>query len=132
MFRLSIVTPEKTVYEDEINSLIAPGTVGYLGIMSNHAPLITSLQPGKFSFKDKDGKEIKMAISGGFLENSHNHCTILADSAEFASDIDLERASESLKRAERRLKASGGEIDLGRAREAYDRAKNRLKVAKDK
>ena len=132
MFRLSIVTPERTVYEDDVTSLVAPGTVGYLGIMSNHAPLITSLKPGKFTIKDKNGVEIKMALSGGFLENSHNKCTILADSAEFSSKIDLERATEALKRAEQRLKDSGGEIDLGRAREAFDRAKNRINVAKDK
>jgi F-type H+-transporting ATPase subunit epsilon len=81
MFRLSVVTPERVIYEENVASIIAPGEVGYLGIMSNHAPIITSLKPGKLTVKDGSGKEINLAVSGGFLENSSNTCTILADSA---------------------------------------------------
>ncbi len=132
MFRLSVVTPERIVYEEDVVSIIAPGDVGYLGIMSNHAPIITSMKPGKLSVKDGSGNEIKIAVSGGFMENSSNTCTILADSAEFADDIDLERARESLERAKQRVRNAAGEIDTPRAKEAYERAKNRLKVAKKK
>ncbi len=130
MYKLSIVTPEKVVYEEEVASIIAPGTVGYLGILSNHAPIITSLKPGVLNVKDNSGNEINFAISGGFLENSSNICTVLADSAEFAKDIDLERAQESLKRAKQRLQNAAGEIDAGRAGEAFERAKNRVTLAK--
>ncbi|MEE9442076.1 MAG: ATP synthase F1 subunit epsilon [candidate division Zixibacteria bacterium] len=132
MYKLSIVTPEKIIYEEEVSSIIAPGTLGYLGIMSNHAPIITSLKPGKLMIKDNKDEVINFALSGGFLENSSNVCTILADSAEFASDIDLERARESLARAKQRIRNAAGEIDVGRARNAYERAKNRLTIAKDK
>ena len=129
MYRLSIVTPEKIIYEEDVTSIIAPGTVGYLGILSNHAPIITSLKPGKLTVKDKDGQEILFAISGGFLENSGNHCTILANSAEFVADIDVERARQSLERAQQRIRNAAGDIDLGRAHEAYERAKNRIRIA---
>jgi F-type H+-transporting ATPase subunit epsilon len=128
MFRLSVVTPERVIYEEDVASIIAPGEVGYLGIMSNHAPIITSLKPGKLTVKDGSGKEINLAVSGGFLENSSNTCTILADSAEFAEQIDLERARESLKRAKQRISNAAGDIDLPRARAAYERAKNRLMI----
>ncbi|MCK5124793.1 MAG: F0F1 ATP synthase subunit epsilon [candidate division Zixibacteria bacterium] len=130
MYRLSIVTPEKVVYEEDVASIIAPGTVGYLGILSNHAPIITSLKPGVLNIKDNAGSEINFAISGGFLENSSNICTILADSAEFANEIDLERARESLARAKQRLQNAAGEIDTGRAEAAFERAKNRVTLAK--
>lgn len=129
MFKMSVVTPERIIYEENVVSIIAPGEVGYLGIMSNHAPIITSLKPGKLTVKDGSGKEINFAVSGGFLENSSNVCTILADSAEFADDIDLERAKESLERARQRIRDAAGEIDVPRAQAAYERARNRLKIA---
>lgn len=132
MFRLAVVTPERIIYEEDVTSIIAPGEVGYLGIMSNHAPIITSLRPGKLTVKDGSGNEIKLAVSGGFLENSGNVCTVLADSAEFAGEIDLERAKDSLERARRRIADAAGEIDVPRARQAYERARNRLKVASKK
>lgn len=132
MYRLAVVTPEKIIYEDDVKSLIAPGTDGYLGILSHHAPIITSLKPGKLTIKDSSGQEINFAVSGGFLENSGNRCTILADSAEFADEIDLKRAQESLERARQRIYDRAGEIDTGRAQEALDRAKNRVSLAKKK
>jgi len=132
MFRLAIVTKEKIVYEDDVVSIIAPGSVGYLGIMTSHAPIITSLKPGKLTVKDKTGSEINLAVSGGFLENSNNICTILADSAEFAAEIDLERARAALERAKQRLRDKAGNIDAPRARAAYERAKNRLRIASGK
>ncbi len=132
MFRLAVVTKEKIVYEDDVVSIIAPGSVGYLGIMTSHAPIITSLKPGKLTVKDKTGTEINLALSGGFLENSNNICTILADSAEFAAEIDLERAKGALDRARQRLRDKAGNIDADRARAAYDRARNRLRIASGK
>jgi F-type H+-transporting ATPase subunit epsilon len=129
MFKLSIVTTERIVYEDDVNSIIAPGSVGYLGILSNHAPIITSLKPGKLTVKDSSGKEIVFSLTGGFLENSANTCSILADAAEFASDIDLERAKAALERAKQRIRDAAGNIDILRARSAYERAKARLDVA---
>ncbi len=132
MYKLSIVTTERIVYEDDVSSVVAPGAVGYLGILSNHAPIITSLKPGKLTVKDAAGKEIVFSLTGGFLENSANKCSILADAAEFASDIDLERARSALERAKQRIRDAAGDIDLLRARSAYDRAKARIDIAEGK
>ena len=130
MFKLSIVSPERVLYEDEVESLVAPGIDGYLGILSNHAPLITSLVAGKIEIRDAHKKEKMAAISQGFLEVSSNTATILADAVEFVEEIDISRAEEALARAEKRLNMDPGEIDLPRARNAMIRAKNRIKLVK--
>ncbi|MFZ5981649.1 MAG: ATP synthase F1 subunit epsilon, partial [Candidatus Zixiibacteriota bacterium] len=98
MFHLSIVTPEKSFYEGQIKSLIVPGTEGYLGVLSQHAPLITALIPGKIEFRDENDEVNIMAVSGGFLEVSNNIATILADTVERADDIDIDRAKASYER----------------------------------
>jgi F-type H+-transporting ATPase subunit epsilon len=130
MYQLSIVTPEKKFYEDQVNSIIAPGSLGYLGILTDHAPLITELIPGKLTLKDSKGQEKIFAISGGFLEVLKNNVTILADSIEPVEDIDLGRAESALKRAKERLKSKDEEIDKPRAEFALTRALNRIKIFK--
>ena len=133
MFVLSIVTPEKVYYEAEIKSLVVPGTEGYLGVLSNHAPLITALQPGKIEFRDADDKVELMAVSGGFLEVSNNRATLLAEAIERADDIDIERAQAALDREKNRLISAGkGEtdIDMPTIRAAIDRARNRIRIYK--
>jgi len=128
MFQFTIVTAEKIIYEDEVSSIIAPGVEGYLGILTDHAPLITSLVPGKLTLKDSQDKEIIMAVSGGFLEVLKNKVVILADAVEFAKDIDLERAKSALERAKQRLKSGEKDIDIPRALAALKRAQNRLAI----
>lgn len=133
MFVLSIVTPERVYYEAEIKSLVVPGTEGYLGVLSNHAPLITALQPGKIEFRDADDKVELMAVSGGFLEVSNNRATLLAEAVERADDIDIDRAQAALDREKNRLISAGkGEtdIDMPTIRAAIERARNRIRVYK--
>ena len=131
MFNVSIVTPEKIFYEGEVSSLIIPGSEGYLGVLTDHAPLITAVVPGKVSLTDNEGGEVSMAVSFGFFEVSSNHATLLADSVEYIDDIDIERAENALKKAKQRLREAAGDIDTPRARRAVERAKNRLQIAKD-
>jgi F-type H+-transporting ATPase subunit epsilon len=130
MYNLSIVTPEEKFYEEEVNSLIAPGSLGYLGILTDHAPLLTELVPGKLMVKDSKGQEKIFAISGGFLEVLKNNVTILADSIESVEGIDFKRAEEALKRAKERLKSRDEKIDIPRAEFAMTRALNRIKIFK--
>ena len=133
MFHLSIVTPEKVYCEAEINSLVVPGTEGYLGILSHHAPLISSLKPGKIEYKDSENKEIVLAVSGGFIEVSDNKVTILADAVETTDEIDIKRAQAACDRAKDRIGKKSSEADtdinIDRARVALLRALNRLRVA---
>lgn len=134
MFHLSIVTPEKSFYEGDIKSLVVPGTEGYLGVLSQHAPLITALMPGKIEFRDENDEVNIMAVSGGFLEVSNNIATILADTVENADEIDIERAKAAYDREKKRLVSAGSEeteIDLPSVRAAIERAANRIKVYKE-
>ena len=128
MYHLTIVTPEKIFYEDEVSSIIAPGSEGYLGVLTDHAPLITALVPGELTLRDKRNEEKAFALSSGFLEVYKNEVTIVADSAEFPEQIDLERAQKALERAQQRLKSTSPEIEVNRASQAMLRALNRIKI----
>jgi len=130
-FTLSIVTPEHILLEEEVESVIVPGAKGYLGVLAQHAPLITPIAPGKLSVRKSAQTEILMAISGGFLEVSHNRATILADAVEYATDIDLDRARRALDRARHRLYDRPEGLDFDRATAALKRAENRVKIYTD-
>ncbi|MBK7142721.1 MAG: ATP synthase F1 subunit epsilon [bacterium] len=134
MFRLSIVTPEQIEYEGDVKSLTAPGSDGYLGVLSHHAPLITALKPGKIEFRDNNDAVHVLAVSNGFLEVSHNRATILADAIEDCNQIDIERARAAYERNKARLiSAEKGEteIDLPSIRAAMERATNRIRIYKE-
>ncbi len=130
-FHLSIVTPEKVFYEGDIVSLTVPGSEGYLGVLTNHAPLITAVVPGRVEFRDGDGKAYHLAASGGYFEISENEATLLADAIETAEEIDIERARAAWDRATKELKAvqqGNSDIDEAAARAALARAVNRIRV----
>ncbi len=80
-FQLEIITPQKIVYSKKVISVTAPGTDGYLGVLANHAPLLTSLKPGKIEIHDTDLSITTIRIEGGFLETSKNKVDILVDDA---------------------------------------------------
>lgn len=79
-YSLRIITPTETVFEGNVESLIAPGGKGYLGVLANHAPLDTTIEPGKFIIKQK-GKEMRFIVGRGFLEVHHNHVTLVVAQA---------------------------------------------------
>ncbi|MEN6519576.1 MAG: F0F1 ATP synthase subunit epsilon [Armatimonadota bacterium] len=130
-FTLEVVTPDRVVTSDnEVVSIVVPGVEGYLGIMANHAPLMTELAVGEITVRRADGKETHIASTQGFLEVSGNKATILVNTAELAEEIDLDRAREALKRAEERLYRVEQEgADFARAEAALKRALNRVRVA---
>src|SRR5574341_1422147 len=111
MYQLSIATPDRVFYEGEIVSLVAPGTAGYLGVLTGHAPLLTPLAVGKLTFRDASGKSFLAALSGGFLEVSKKGAIVLADSIEFPDEIDRARAERAAEKARQRLAKKEG-IDI--------------------
>ena len=131
--KLELVTPDGgKVFTHEIEMLIVRSTAGELGILPKHANLLTELLPHAMRVK-ADGTETLVAIGGGFMEVTPNQITILADSAELAEGIDVERAKSSYKRAEDRIATyknspKDSEIDIKRAEAALARAKARLLV----
>lgn len=128
-FRLEIITPDRVVLSaDDVTSVVVPGVEGYLGVLANHAPLMTALKIGHIDFKRADGSAKEMAVAGGFMEVLDNTVTVLAEAAELADEIDTERAERAAKRAEERLAARDPSIDIERARAALQRALNRLDV----
>ncbi len=133
MFQLSIVTPEKIVFDGEVVSLMVPGIEGYLGILSNHAPLITALQPGRIEFHDDQDKIQIFSVSGGFVEVSGNQATLLADTAEHCEEIDIDRAQTALEKALKTLqdKEKAGDSCGPEVKQAIKRAANRVRVYKE-
>ena len=128
--RLEIVTAERAVYSQDVDEVIAPGIDGELGILPQHAPLMTMLQPGMLTVK-KDGDELNLAVSGGFMEVRPERVIILADTAERAEEIDVARAEEARRRAEEAkagAAAVGAEAQMA-AEASLARALARLKVA---
>ena len=125
------MSPERILFEDEIRSLIVPGSEGYLGVLANHAPLIATLKVGKITIKDESNVEKIMAISGGFIEVSNNTATILADTVELVDEIDLARAQDALKRAQDALNLDVSRSEQERARHSLAKAKNRITLYKE-
>lgn len=125
---LEVVTPERIVFNDNVEFISLPGAEGRLGILPEHAPLITPLKVGQVNIKQgKD--EIKMAVTGGIVETKDSKVVVLAEAAEKAEEIDVNRAIAAKERAEGRLATGGHEVDIARAELALKRALNRLNVS---
>jgi F-type H+-transporting ATPase subunit epsilon len=129
---LEIVTAERVVYQDDVDMVIAPAWNGEVGILPHHAPLLTTLQIGELVVR-KGGTEQALVIAGGFLEVNADRVTVLADAAEHAEEIDVQRAEESRRRAQESLanrgRASEGDME---AQAALRRATFRLRVARSR
>ncbi|MDM8552742.1 F0F1 ATP synthase subunit epsilon [Desulfobacterales bacterium HSG2] len=128
--RLEIVTPEKAVVSEDVQIVMAPGTLGEFGVLVGHTPFLSTLKVGTVRYTDADGNDRVIFVSSGFAEALPDKVTILAESAERRRDIDLERAQSALERAQERLAMERKEeIDYIRARTALEKAMYRLKVA---
>lgn len=127
--RLDVVTAERVIFTDDVDIVIAPGSEGDLGILPRHIALVTTLQPGVLEAR-KGTETIDLAVSGGFLEVRDKRVLVLADTAERAEAIDVERARAAEERALQRRADTRETVDLARAEAALRRAQVRLKVAR--
>jgi F-type H+-transporting ATPase subunit epsilon len=124
--RLEIVTPERRVYDDAV---ALPGSEGELGILPHHAPLISLLGAGELRVR-KGGAEESFAIVGGFVQVRPDKVVVMAETADLAAEIDIERAQEARREAERALDSGLVEpSDLDQARAALQAALVRIRVA---
>ena len=126
---LEIVTPERLAYSEEVDSVVVPGGDGELGILPHHAPLVSTLGVGELRFR-KGGVEESFAIVGGFVQVRPDKVVVMAETADMASEIDLEKAQEARREAERALETGYSEgADLSMARAALQQALLRIRVA---
>jgi F-type H+-transporting ATPase subunit epsilon len=126
---LEIVTPERLVYSDEVDSVVCPGVEGELGVLPHHAPLLTTLGFGELRIR-KGGQEELFAIAGGFLQVRPDKVVVMAETADLASEIDLAKAEEARREAERAISEGFEEpADMARARASLQRALLRIRVA---
>jgi F-type H+-transporting ATPase subunit epsilon len=127
--QLDIVTPEKLAYSDEVDAVVLPGSEGELGVLPHHAPLISTLGAGELRLR-KGGQEESFAIVGGFLQVLPDKVVVMAETADIASEIDLEKAQEARRQAEQALESGYVEgADLAAARAALQTALLRIRVA---
>lgn len=128
--RFELLSPERIVYsDDDVDMVLVPGADGELGILPNHAPLLTALGVGELRIR-KGSEEECFAVHGGFMEVLANKVIVMADTAERADEIDLARAEAARERVERRYRERPDGLDMARLQAALRRSKVRLKVAR--
>jgi F-type H+-transporting ATPase subunit epsilon len=125
---LEIVTPERLAYEGEVDAVTVPGSEGELGILPHHAPLVSTLGVGELRIRK--GSEVEFfAIAGGFLQVRPDKVVVMAETADMASEIDLEKAEEARREAEKALESGYHEgADLAAARAQLQQALLRIRV----
>lgn len=133
MIQLSIVTPEKKVFDAEVESVTIPTASGEVGLLANHAPIVSALRPGILSYTLKGSVE-KLVIAGGFVEMNNNKVSVLTDAAETATEIDIESARAAREAAEKELAANASSaIELTEVtREQLEAANARIQLAAGK
>ena len=133
MLKLEIVTPEKKVLDEEVDSVTVPTASGEAGLLTNHAPLVSALKPGVLTYSIKGVSE-RLVVTAGFVEVSNNKVSVLTDSAETASEIDVDAARADREAAEKELAASAtSALELTEVtREQLEAANARLQLAAGK
>lgn len=126
---LEIITPEKVVYQDEAVEVVVPTTNGQIAILPNHTALFTKIAPGELIIKKNQGKDQFLAITGGFLELNNNKVSILADYAVRSEEIEVQKAQEAQKRAQKRMEEKGTDRDFAEAEALFKRTILELKIA---
>ena len=127
--RLEIVTPERLAYADDVDAVTCPGIEGELGILPHHAPLLSELGLGELRIR-KGAHSESFAIAGGFVQVRPDKVVVLAETADLASEIDLEAAEQARRDAEKAMSEAFNEpADLAQARSAMERALLHIRVA---
>ena len=124
---LEIVTPNGKVLDSKVESVTAPGVSGRFQLLNNHADMVSGLEIGSIKI-EIDGSEETYSCSGGILEICKNSVSVLTESAEKVSEIDLDRAKRAKQRAEDRIKSNAKDVDGIRAKAALFRSVNRIKL----
>ena len=127
--RLEILTAEGVLFDGDVDSVVAPGSEGELGILPHHAALMTMLQPGELRYRTAGG-ESYLAVHGGFMEVTGGHVVVLADAAEHVDAIDMDRAEEAVRLAQERIAARPADMDIERALRSLRRAQVRVRVTR--
>jgi F-type H+-transporting ATPase subunit epsilon len=126
--QLVVVTPVRQLLSESVTEVQLPGADGYLGILPGHAPLITELGIGELTYRTAGGQTGFLAVIRGFAEVLPDRVSVLAETAERAEEIDINRAKEALKRAQELIAAGGENVDWDRASAALQRALVRIQV----
>ncbi len=130
-FKLRIITPERVFFEDEAYMVEFNTVEGEIGVLADHVPLTTIIQPGILTIRMED-KSVEAALHDGFVEILPDSVTILAEIIEWEHEIDFERALEALERAKSRVGSSTPETDVARAHTALQRAMARMALKDNK
>jgi F-type H+-transporting ATPase subunit epsilon len=126
---LEIVTPERLAFSGEVDAVVVPGSEGELGVLPHHAPLVSTLGVGELRYR-KGGEEESFAIVGGFLQVRPDRVVVMAETADMASEIDLEKAQAAKREAEKTLESGPHDgADLAVARAELQQALLRIRVA---
>jgi len=125
---VTITTPQNKWILDEIKSVTAPGVMGSFQVLRHHAPMMTQLEIGEIKLETEQNVE-RFATTGGFLEVLKNNVSLLLESCEKATEIDIGRAERAAGRARERLQKRPEEVDIPRAEIALARALNRIRIA---
>ena len=130
-FALRVVSVERSLFEGDVEFLVANGSDGELGVLANHAPLMTILKPGPLRIQETiGGEEEVLFVGGGFLEVLPDRVTVLADVAEHAAEISVERAEEARRRAQERLAGTLTTAEEVEFQQALAMAEARLRLAR--
>jgi F-type H+-transporting ATPase subunit epsilon len=130
-FKAQILTPEGSLFDDEVTGVRVPGEMGSFEVKTLHANIISSLELGEILVRKATGDEQHFAVTGGFVEVVDSKLTLLAEAAERVEEIDVERAKSARDRARKRLDSEDPSIDKERARRALERAENRIRLSVD-
>ncbi|HHT9159394.1 MAG: ATP synthase F1 subunit epsilon [Planctomycetes bacterium GWF2_39_10] len=128
-FKIEVITPEKVVYDDTVQSITAEGTEGSFGVLADHASMIAELQTGILTISDVNNKTVRFALDGGFVEILANNVIVLTDTCTKEGEVDVEKAMAEKASAEKALLKVGSGVEKEKAKAALKRANTLLKLA---